>query len=295
MVKVFKNVQLLNHPNPSAIPIAISIAFYNNLQNFDLMMAALEIQTQKEFLILICDDGSKPEVVDQVQKTLAQIKQPAMHVWHEDLGFRKNRLLNWGIHHCPAEYMVFVDQDCLPHPQFIEDHLEQRQLGAVLCGRRMELTPWQSNLLTPMAVKERFLQKNFWFLAISGIYMKDSNALKGLRIGNPSLRQVFNKKPRSIVGCNFSIYKKDLEAINGFDHRYEAPGTGEDSDIEFRLVKNGIKLVPMVHSGIQYHVFHKLTTKLNPNEEIFAEVQKVGDVVTKFGIRQQLAEKIECL
>lgn len=290
MVKVFKNSALKKHSNPQQIPIAISIAFYNNTRNFELMMAALSIQTMKEFLILICDDGSKPEVVQRIQDTLESLQQPAMHVWHEDIGFRKNRMLNWGIHFCPAEYMVFVDQDCLPHPQFLEDHYQQRQAGAVLCGRRMELTPWQSEGLNPEAIRQGFLQTNYWFLAISGIYMKDANGFKGLRINNPNLRKLFNRKPRSIVGCNFSIFKRDLEAINGFDHRYEAPGTGEDSDIEFRLVKNGVRLIPLVHSAIQYHVFHKLTTKENPNEAIFAEVMRKGDVITSFGIKQQLEQ-----
>lgn len=291
MPKVFKNSALQNHPNPQKIPIAISIAFYNNTRNFELMMAALEIQTQKEFLILICDDGSKPEVVALIQAKLNLLSRPAMHVWHEDLGFRKNRMLNWGIHYCPAEYMVFVDQDCLPHPQFIADHLGQRRAGSVLCGRRMELTPWQSDLLSAQRIKQGILQKSFWFFAVSGAFMKDSNAIKGLRIGNRKIRQWFNRKPRSIVGCNFSIYKIDLQAINGFDYRYEAPGTGEDSDIEFRLLKKGVKLIPLVHSAIQYHVFHKLTKKENPNEAIFAEVQKSGEIITKHGIAQQLVEK----
>jgi glycosyltransferase involved in cell wall biosynthesis len=289
-VQVFKNSALQALGENPRLPIALSVAFYNNLRNFDLMIAAVQRQTQQNFELVICDDGSKPEVVQYIQKTLNQLKIPALHLWHEDKGFRKNRMLNWGLYLSHSEYMVFVDQDCLPHPEFVREHYENRQEKNVLCGRRMELTPWVSELLTPDKVAHGFIERNLWWILPAGSYMKDNNGLKGLYLRNPWLRERMNRKHRPIVGCNFSLFKKDLIAINGFDWRYEAPGTGEDSDIDYRLGLIGVQMKPFVNTAVQYHVFHKLTQKENPNEAIFATVRAEGKAQTEHGLREQLLE-----
>ena len=289
-VKLYANSALRALGPQAKLPISLSVAFYNNVRNFDLMIAAVRRQTQKDFELVICDDGSKPEVVAHIQKILEQLKIPALHIWHEDKGFRKNRMLNWGLYYSHSDYMAFVDQDCLPHSEFVREHFEGRQPQTVLCGRRMELTPWVSDLLTPEKVEQGFIEKNLWWILPAISYMKDNNGLKGVYLRNPWLRARMNRKHRPIVGCNFSLFKKDLIDINGFDWRYEAPGTGEDSDIDYRLGLNGVKMKPFVNTAVQYHVFHKLTQKENPNEEIFAGVQARGLATTEHGLREQLLE-----
>ncbi len=286
----FHNPALKALGGQAKLPIALSVAFYNNLRNFDLMMAAVERQTLQDFELVICDDGSKPEVVEYIQRRLSTSKIPALHLWHEDLGFRKNRMLNWGLQYSHSDYMAFVDQDCLPHPEFLREHYEARQSKTVLCGRRMEFTPWLSGMLTPEKVADGFIEKNMWWILPAGSYMKDNNGMKGIYVTNPWLRKRLNQKHRPIVGCNFSLFKKDLIEINGFDWRYEAPGTGEDSDIDYRLGLNGVKMQPFVNTAIQYHVFHKLTQKENPNEEIFAGVRARKQIITEHGLREQLRE-----
>ncbi|MGZ5280254.1 MAG: glycosyltransferase, partial [Pseudobdellovibrionaceae bacterium] len=209
-VRQYQNAALKALGENPKLPIALSVAFYNNIRNFDLMMAAVKRQTLQNFELIICDDGSKPEVVSYIQQTLEKLSIPALHLWHEDRGFRKNRMLNWGLHLSHSDYMAFVDQDCLPHSEFVREHFEGRQPHTVLCGRRMELTPWLSDLLTAEKVEHGFLEKNLWWILPAGSYMKDNNGLKGIYIRNPWLRQKLNQKHRAIVGCNFSLFKKDL-------------------------------------------------------------------------------------
>lgn len=272
------------------LPASLSIAFYNNIRLFDLMMAAVLRQSTHDFELIISDDGSKPEVVQHIQKKLSQLQIPATHIWHEDKGFRKNRMLNWMIHHSSSDYLIFVDQDCLPHREFVAEHVKHKVVGGVLCGRRMELTPWLSKLLTPLRVGTGYIEKNLWWIIPAGAYMKDNNGMKGIYVPEGPLREHFNKKYRPLVGCNFSIHKKDLIEINGFDWRYEAAGTGEDSDIDFRLSLNGVKMIPFVNSAVQYHVFHKLTPKSSVNEGIFSEVLRSTESKTKYGFKEQLKE-----
>lgn len=258
----------------------------------ELTLASIERQTFRHFLIVICDDGSRTEIVKELHKRLEKYPLPVMHLWHEDKGFRKNRILNWGIQLCETDMMVFIDQDCMLHPEFMREHFEHRTPKSVLCGRRMDLTPWVSRLLTPEKVRSGFIEKNLWWILPTGFYMKDNNGGKGIYLPENWrwLRKKVNKKERGIVGCNFSVWREDMLAINGFDFRYEGAGTGEDTDIEYRLKLLGVKMLPFCNTAVQYHVWHKLLTRPNANEELFAQVRRAGCAVTSFGIREQLRE-----
>lgn len=288
-VTIFKNSALKARGAKHGLPVTLSIAFYNNLRMIELTLAAIEKQTFQNFLIVICDDGSKPENVKVLQNKLEQMSIPSIHLWHEDKGFRKNRIMNWGIHLCETELMVFIDQDCMPHPEFMREHWEHRQNKTVLCGRRMDLTPWVSNSLTPEKIRNGYIQKNLWWILPTGLYMKDNNGGKGIYYKSAFWRARANQKERGIVGCNFSVARQDLLNINGFDYRYEGAGTGEDSDIEYRMKLQGVKMQPFCNTAVQYHIWHKLLNRPNVNEEIFADVQRAGEAVTKFGIKEQLA------
>lgn len=291
MVQIFENKFLRDLPEKQKkFPAAISIAFYNNIRMLDLTLTSLETQNFKDFEIIICDDGSRPEVVEWIKSRTENLPIAVKHLWHADKGFRKNRIMNWGIHLCDSDYMIFIDQDCLLHPEFIREHLENRKENTVLCGRRMDLTPWVSKLLSTEKIRQGFIQKNLWWILPTGLYMKDNNGGKGLYFKSTYWRNLANQKPRGIVGCNFSLHRKDLLAINGFDHRYEGPGTGEDSDIEFRLKILGIKMQPFVNTAVQYHVYHPLLKRPSVNDQLFLMIQKEGKAVTAFGIQQQLQE-----
>ena len=106
----------------------------------------------------------------------------------------------------------------------------------------------------------------------------------GFYIQNKFLRKQSNKKYRGLLGCNFSLYKKDILAINDFDERYEAPSIGEDSDIEFRLGLNGVKVKSLNHIAVQYHLYHKLQERLQKNLDLFEKVKKFRIAYTPFGL-----------
>jgi glycosyltransferase involved in cell wall biosynthesis len=287
MVKIRENQAFLKNPNKK-YPLALSLAYYNSPHMLALTLAGFARQSFQDFEIIICDDGSRPENVDRAMAILEELQIPARHFWHEDLGFRKNRIMNWGIHHCQSEYMVFIDQDCIPHLHFMKEHHENRQKNAVLCGRRMDLTPWVSKMLTPENVRNGFIERNYWWIAPTGLYMKDNNAGKGLYFKNSWLRKIANQKSRGIVGCNFSVHREELLKINGFDTRYEGAGTGEDTDIEFRMSLNGVQMLPFCNTAVQYHIYHRLLNRPSANEEIFAQVLTAKKSATDFGIQQQL-------
>ncbi|MHB8336518.1 MAG: galactosyltransferase-related protein, partial [Ignavibacteriaceae bacterium] len=107
---------------------------------------------------------------------------------------------------------------------------------------------------------------------------------KGFYFHNKVLRKYFNKKKRGILGCNFSITKQDFLDINGFDERYEAPSIGEDSDVQFRLELNGVKINSLNNIAVQYHLNHKIQDRPQINLDLFEQVRKSKLSFTPFGI-----------
>jgi glycosyltransferase involved in cell wall biosynthesis len=55
-----------------------------------------------------------------VNSLRAQIDIPIQHVWQEDDGFQKCRVMNKAIVASRGEYLIFTDGDCIPHPDFDE-------------------------------------------------------------------------------------------------------------------------------------------------------------------------------
>ncbi len=290
MVEIYRNKAQLSAPQ--ARPVSLIISFYKNLRMLELVLGSLKLQTYKNFQLVICDDGSPKEIVDRVHELLEALEIPSIHLWHEDIGFRKNRILNWGLHYTLAEYLVFIDQDCVLHSEFMAEHVLAKSENSVVCGRRINLTKWVSALLTPHKITKNFLEKNILWIAISGLFMKDNNGIKGIYIKNLALRRLFNKKPRGIVGCNFSVFRKSLLDINGFDTRYEGAGFGEDSDIEFRLRLAGLNMLPACNTVVQYHIYHKLLDRSANNEVLFNSIIQEKKVRTNFGYSQQISHQV---
>ena len=78
----------------------------------------------------------------------------------------------------------------------------------------------------------------------------------------------FQRNKVGFWGCSMGIMKSDLLKVNGFDEDYNRIGVGEDIDLEWRLLKAGIKLKSLKYIARQYHLYHDRNgreedTKLN--------------------------------
>ncbi len=266
------------------VKTSVIAAFYNNIRYLKLVLAGFERQTEKDFELIIADDGSNYEVVKEIEFIASNYSFHIKHIWHPDNGFRKNRILNQAILTSEADYLIFIDSDCVPHSKFIEEHLKESCLNTVSTGRRVNLSQKITNLLTESKIKDGFLESNNLMLIEDALLGKSSYVEKGFYLENKFLRKILNKKYRGLLGCNFSLYKKDILAINGFDERYEAPSIGEDTDIEFRLGLNGLKVKSLNHIAVQYHLYHKLQKRLPINIDLFEEVKNSKLAHTPFGL-----------
>ena len=122
------------------IKTSVIAAFYNNIKYLKLVLAGLERQTEKNFEVIIADDGSAEQVVKEIESISSNYSFRIKHIWHPDKGFRKNKILNQTILASESEYLIFIDFDCVPHSQFVEEHLNEKQEDIVLTGRRVNLS-----------------------------------------------------------------------------------------------------------------------------------------------------------
>lgn len=267
---------------PRATVIA---AFYNKIDYLRLVLAGFERQSEKDFELIVADDGSKQEIVKELESLSKGIPFPLIHIWQEDKGFRKNKILNKAITTAKSNYIIFIDADCIPHFRFVEEHISYSEKGSCLTGRRVNLSQKYTQILSPQKVREGLIEKNNFALIKDSLFGESFYVEKGFYFKSRLLRKIFNKKKRGLLGCNFSLYKEDMLNINGFDERYEAPSIGEDSDVQFRLELNGIKIISLNHIAVQYHLYHQLLERPQENLSLFNKIREEKHAFTPFGIK----------
>ena len=266
--------------------VSVIISFYNRIDYLKFVLAGFERQTFRDFEIIIADDGSGPEIVKEIEKLSLKLSFPVLHLWHEDKGFRKNKILNRAITSANSDFLIFIDGDCVPHREFVNEHFEYRYEGKCFTGRRVNLSEKFTKGLNEEDIKNGYLENSLHLMVSDGLFGKSDYVERGFYVQNKFLRKYLNKKKRGLLGCNFSIHKKDLLAINGFDERYELPSIGEDSDIQYRLELKGVKIESLNNIAVQYHLHHRLQERPQENLDLFAKIKESGEAYTPFGINK---------
>lgn len=264
--------------------LTLIIAVYNAVRYLEFILWALQRQSMTEFEAIIADDGSGPEIRALVEQTRARLRFPVVHLWHEDRGFRKNVILNKAINASQTDYLVFIDGDCLPHRHFLKDHWERKTPNAMLCGRRVNLSRQITERLTVEGVQSGRYERLSAPLLFDGLLARSANLEDAIRIRNRFIRRIVLRKKASILGCNFSVEKKLLEHINGFNEDYQAPGLGEDSDIAFRAELIGARLISLRFTAVLFHLYHPPTVVGNHNKGIYERVVGAKEAVCRNGL-----------
>lgn len=291
-MKVTQNKVAIERTASGSKPaLSLLVSVYNNTRFFDLVWASIEAQTFRDVEVVICDDGSTETSVRHMLDRIEHSSLACSHCWHDDQGFRKNRILNAGVLTASADYLVFIDGDCILHPRFLAEHAACKRDHAVLAGRRLELSEQISNELTPELVTNGYLQKNLLRIMYAIRHQPGNNGSKGIYIPSSTVRALRGSKQGSILGCNFSLHRSDLLSVNGFDTRYEGPGYGEDSDLELRLRASGVEIVPFSNAAVQYHLWHRVQERSSPNAALYAQAVASAQARTPHGIAEQQREE----
>ena len=165
-------------------------AFYNKVDYLKLVLAGFERQTLKNFEFIIADDGSSEDVVSEIKIISSRYTFPVKHIWQEDKGFRKNKILNKAILESESDYLIFIDCDCVPHRAFVEGHLSNSNKNTSLTGRRVNLSKKITDQLNEKKVREGFLEEKFVRLISDGLFGNSIDVEKGLYLRNKFLLEL---------------------------------------------------------------------------------------------------------
>lgn len=237
--------------------LSLIVSTYNNPVALDAILARLvKDPAGPPDEIIVADDGSGPATRDVVDKWVRQAPFPVKHVWHEDVGFRKTRILNAAIKQAEGDYIVFLDGDCLPEGRFIADHRALAERGTFVQGRRAFIAENKvPEILSGRASLKRLMLTGH----VSGLF-------KAIRWPLPIIKR--NQAQRGLIGCNLAIWRDDLLAVNGFDEAYEGWGIGEDSDLCSRLYNLGRQRKFVYGRALVFHLNHPQLCKKHVEESM---------------------------
>ena len=120
---------------------SIIIGTYNDSSILEATLAALTVQSFRDFELVLADDGSSQNYAPFLNHWAPHFVHGIQHATHAKRGFRKTRILNRAIHVSRFERLIVIDMDCLPHRDFVRNHLSYLKPGTVITGRRTHIHP----------------------------------------------------------------------------------------------------------------------------------------------------------
>jgi glycosyltransferase involved in cell wall biosynthesis len=237
---------------------SIVVPTYNRPYALTLCLLSLTRQSTLPDEVLIADDGSGDETRQVIEQFRDSNTCPFVvkHIWQEDNGFRKPRILNETVRNATGDYLLFLDGDCLAHRHYVYNHLRNAELNAILSGKRVELG---QRLSTSLLDHSRMITHIGVGLLLDSIIGETRKAEEALVITSPFLRHLLKLDHLSddaIWGCNFSMPKALFYAINGCDEDF-LDGSIEDNDLGVRVINSGGKLKSVRFMANVFHLWHK--------------------------------------
>lgn len=210
---------------PETAPtVSVIIPTYNRAHLLPRLAETLAAQSHAPNEVIFVDDGS----ADETPSALEHICSERMNwhaLWQENAGPGAAR--NRGLQAATGDLLVFVDDDCVPHARFVEEHVQTHATkgsGFAVAG----YTPWHPDLeVSP------FMEM----------------ALRGVLFAFNSITDPENLPFTCFYTANCSAWRADVLAIGGFD---ESLRFYEDADLAYRLQQQGVHLV-FNERAVAYH------------------------------------------
>lgn len=248
--------------------VSVVVPTYNRPEALWLCLTSLAQQSRLPEEVLVADDGSGEET----RRTVKSFSQSTgcrfelKHIWQEDDGFRKPKIINETVRNATGDYLIFIDGDCMAHPDFVKSHLLSAEPNVMLGGKRVEV----GKALSEYALQKRQLVNRLSIRLLMDSFSHNSRKVEeAIRIKSPLLRNLLHKdliNDDGIWGCNFSVYKDLFYAINGCDEDFR-DGSVEDNDLGIRVLNSGGKLKSVRSLAIVFHLWHKASW--NTQNEIY--------------------------
>jgi|GEM_PF-5796961 len=208
---------------------------------------------KKPIELLLCDDGSTNEEVDHTQELIRDSGFEIRHVYADNQGWSISNSRNNGIREASGEYIIFIDGDCMLHPYFLYDYLNEARRGEMIIAPR-------THVLEP---HDSFKGCDLFSVFRASLFSRIMKRRSAFR--NPFEGGILYPEPTSIqdletlksigLGCNHGYWKDDAMNILGYEETFNSWGA-EDADFAYRLLHAGVKLRRFRNKSIVYHLDH---------------------------------------
>jgi glycosyltransferase involved in cell wall biosynthesis len=236
--------------------ISVIVTTYNWTEALRLCLLSLYAQTDKNFEIIVADDGSRAENVQLAKSYLVNSPVPIHYVYHEDQGFRAGTIRNKAVVQSEGSYLIFIDGDCIAPTDLIKTHRHLAETGYFVPSNRVLLSKsYTAVVLTHSILLHEKPVSHFLKLRLRG---KINRLLPLLKLPLGVLRKLQPRKWQKAMTCNLAVWREDFIRVNGFDELFEGWGY-EDSDLVIRLIHAGVKrkegrfAAPVLHCWHSYH------------------------------------------
>lgn len=230
---------------------SVVICFYERLDFLALCLDALREAAGEIREAVVADDGSGEEVVDGVRRLFSRYDFPIVHAWQPRQGARRAATRNNGIRHASGEYLIFLDADFVVLPGAVRSHVGVAKPGRFASGRCKYTTEEQVRRILAEGVSGSLLEAIYRDLADEPIEKEHRRFTR-----YALLRRIGLADPRKLTfGGHFSAFRKDIEAVNGYDENYVGWGA-EDQDIAFRMVRAGLRGTSVIRTARVLHLWH---------------------------------------
>ncbi len=267
---------------------SVIISTYNKPEWLALVLYSYSIQSVSNFEIIIADDGSDERTKKLIEHFSTQTKLKVIHVWQEDNGFQKTKILNKAIVASHSDYLIFTDGDCIAREDFVETHLSFRRKNCALSGGYFKLDESVSHKITKEVISKQNCFNKDWLIEQGQPRSFKFNKLTKSK-NKAQLLNTLTPTKATFDGMNVSCYKADILAVNGFDERMQYGA--EDREVGERMMNNGIKFLQVRYSTICVHLFHERPYKneeiLKKNNAIRKDTKQNKAQFTDFGITKK--------
>lgn len=267
--------------------ISVIVSTYNRPEFLERVLRGYAIQTDKDFELVIADDGSDQRTAELLKAVKATTGMRIVHVWHEHRGFRKSVMLNRSILASHGDYLVFTDGDCIPKRDLIEVHRTLSRPGRYVAGGYLKL---------PEEVCATIVMEDIDSGRITDLgWLRERGWRPGrraLRLFSPSTFSVFmdavTPTAADFNGNNASVWRDALFEVNGFEG--EMGYGGLDRALGLRLQNAGVKGIQARYRAVAMHLHHdrpyRQAEVVRANLELISRIKKNGEVRARRGLKE---------
>jgi glycosyltransferase involved in cell wall biosynthesis len=254
--------------------VSVIVTTYNRPDALRAVLAGLLAQRDRGFEVLVADDGSRDDTRALVEATACDAPLRIAHVWQEDRGFRAGAARNRAAVQARGEYLVFLDGDCVPRPDFVTQHRRLAERGRMVAGNRVLLSEefTREVLAAGTPIHEWSLAQ--WQAARARGAVNRTAPLRALPLG--PLRRIGSRNWERVRTCNLGVWADDFRAVNGFDEVFEGWGF-EDSDLAVRLLNSGVRRKYGAFATGVLHLWHRENDRARQGENWRRLQQRIAD------------------